>query len=314
MASNPAGVVVILGTGGTIAGVAPRADDAVGYQAGRLAVDALVDAVPALASFALETQQVAQIDSKDMTPAVWRALVVATDAALAREDVAGVVITHGTDTLEETAYLLHRLIFSTKPLVLTAAMRPASSLASDGPQNLLDAVCVAASAQDIGVCAVLSGRVHAAANLRKRDCYCIDAFDSGEAGPIACMEEGRLRWLSQALRTDAPLIDRDAVLRENEWPWVEIVTSGAATSGQAVRALTAAGVRGLVVAGTGNGTIHQAMHEALHDAARSVVVWRSTRCAQGRVVAAGSDAWPSAGRLSTVQARIELMLRLLTRG
>ena len=137
------GTVVVLGTGGTIAGTADSATDSVGYRAASLGVDALVAAVPPLAGWPIECQQLAQVDSKDMGLALWLALRAALQRQLQRPEVAGVVITHGTDTLEETAYFLHRVLAPAKPVLLTAAMRPATSLQADGPQNLLDAVTLA---------------------------------------------------------------------------------------------------------------------------------------------------------------------------
>ena len=137
--SQAAPLIVILGTGGTIAG----SGDDVGYTAGQVGVPQLVAAVPALASRALEAEQVAQVDSKNMSHAIWQALAQRVAHHLARPEVAGVVITHGTDTLEETAYFLHRVLAPGKPVVLTAAMRPSTSLQADGPQNLLDAVTLA---------------------------------------------------------------------------------------------------------------------------------------------------------------------------
>ena len=129
--------VVILGTGGTIAGTAEDAADNLGYTAAQIGVDALVAAVRALAGLPLEAEQVAQIDSKDMGHRVWLALAQSVAHHLARAEVAGVVITHGTDTLEETAWFLQRVLAPAKPVVLTAAMRPASSAQADGPQNVL---------------------------------------------------------------------------------------------------------------------------------------------------------------------------------
>jgi hypothetical protein len=135
--------VVILGTGGTIAGRAVTSSDNVGYVAGQVGVEQLVAEVPMLASLPLEIEQVAQINSKDMTVVVWQRLAARLAFHLDRPDVSGVVITHGTDTLEETAFFLDTVFKPTKPVVLTCAMRPATALVPDGPQNLLDAVSVA---------------------------------------------------------------------------------------------------------------------------------------------------------------------------
>jgi L-asparaginase len=308
MASS-ARTVVILGTGGTIAGTAARPTDAVGYVAAQIGVAQLVAAVPALAGRAIEVEQVAQLDSKDMDVATWTRLAQRAAYHLARPGVAGLVVTHGTDTLEETAYFLHRVLAPAKPLVLTAAMRPATSIAADGPQNLLDAVTVASDANARAVMAVVAGRVWAGAEVRKVHTYRLDAFDAGDAGPLASIEEGVLRWFRAAPSSEPlglPRIAREAAA----WPRVEIVLNHAGAYGRIVDALVADGVQGVVVAGTGNGTLHHALEAALRRAeAVGVEVLRSTRCAAGPVIGEGVGA--SAGSLSPWQARVELMLRLL---
>lgn len=300
--------VVVLGTGGTIAGRAARATDNIGYVAGQVGVQQLVEAVPALAGVPLETEQIAQLDSKDMSDEVWWTLAGRAQAHLDRDGVAGLVVTHGTDTLEETAWLLHRVLCTGKPVVLTAAMRPATSLQADGPQNLLDAVTVA-RAGEAGVCAVIAGTVWAGADLRKLDSTRLDAFGSWGPGPLGRLEDGCLRrfrpWPGAASRAFA--------LPPPPWPWVEIVSSQAGASARAIDALVAAGVQGLVVAATGNGTVHQAVGEAAARAANAGVrVCRATRCATGGIVGvAAPGALPSAAHLTPAQARLELVLRLL---
>ena len=141
--ANQARRLVILGTGGTIAGRAAQASDHVGYVAGQVGVGELVQAVPALAGLSLDVEQVAQVDSKDMGLPVWQALARRIAVHLERPEVSAVIVTHGTDTLEETAFVLQQLFRPGKPVVLTCAMRPASALVPDGPQNLSDAVAVA---------------------------------------------------------------------------------------------------------------------------------------------------------------------------
>ena len=205
----------------------------------RLGIGHLVAAVPALRELDLECEQIAQLDSKDMDVATWQALAARAAYHLARADVAGVVVTHGTDTLEETAYLLHRVLAPFKPLVLTAAMRPATSIAADGPQNLSDAVSTARDANARGVLVAFAGRVWSGAEVRKVHSYRVDAFAAGDAGPLALIEEGRLRWLREAPRAQAlglAHIARDAA----QWPRVEIVTSHAGASGPVVDALVGA--------------------------------------------------------------------------
>ncbi|MBC7941742.1 MAG: asparaginase, partial [Chitinophagaceae bacterium] len=187
--------VVVLATGGTIAGVANHSADNVGYAAGQMGIERLVGAVPALADVPLRARQLAQLDSKDLSHALWQTLVGALTDELTRSDVTGIVVTHGTDTLEETAYLLQRVLAPAKPVVLTAAMRPASSLQADGPQNLLDAVTLAREPGARGVLVVVGGRVFAGDEVRKVDAYRLDAFDAGPAGPLALVQEGTVRAL-----------------------------------------------------------------------------------------------------------------------
>lgn len=314
---------VILGTGGTIAGRASREGDNVGYVAGQVSARDLIAAVPSLAGLALDVEQVAQLDSKDMGFAVWQALAVRVAHHLARDDVAGVVITHGTDTLEETAFFLQQVLQPAKPVVLTCAMRPATALVPDGPQNLLDAVMVAGHADVHGVVAVCAGQVHAAQHVTKVHTYRTDAFDSGDAGPLACMEEGVLRWFHPCPQP-RPTAAFDArglgrIQRATGLPRVEWLTSHADADGTPVRAMLALGAqqpecmpRGMVVAGTGNGTLHQSLMAALTEAqAAGVRVLRATRCARGRVIPAGTGQFPEATDLSPAKARVALALALL---
>lgn len=311
-------LVVVLGTGGTIAGTGKGPDDA-SYQAAQLSVDQLLQAVPGLSGLALETQQVAQIDSKDMDWPVWQALAGALRSTLARDEVGGVVITHGTDTLEETAYLLHRLLDVHKPVVLTAAMRPATSAQADGPRNLRDAVRVArhAAAQSMaGVVAVMGGVVWPGHAVRKSHSWHIDAFDAGD-------EEALGRITDDGAILDAvpwPLPGGAGwfCLDEPMPPRVEIVTSHAGADGRVVEALLAHAhaeqdpLKGLVVACTGHGTTHQGLMRALDVAEqKGIRVWRSSRVARGGVQSREGDHWPAAGSLTAAQARVALMLDLL---
>lgn len=305
--------VAILATGGTIAGTAQSATELVNYQPAQLHIDALLANVPALAGRALEAEQIANIDSKDLDVALWQVLARRVASQLARKEVAGVVVTHGTDTLEETAYLLQRVLAPAKPVVLTGAMRPATALGCDGPQNLLDAVNLASEPGACGVLAMLAGEAHGALDVRKVHTCRVDAFSSGDAGPIARMEAGRLRRLRAWPQGIALGID---LLSATSWPWVEIVFSHAGASGALVDGLVAQGVDGIVVAGTGNGTVHHAVLAALLRAqSAGVAVRRASRVAWGPVIDAPGDATtlPGCGTLSPVQARIELMLELMSR-
>ncbi len=310
--------LVLLGTGGTIAGRADSAADGVGYTAAQLGVQQLLSGLPMAQGLEVEAEQVAQIDSKDMGFAVWQQLAERVRFHLARAEVDGVLITHGTDTLEETAYFLHRLLAPAKPVVLTCAMRPATALMPDGPQNLLDALALALDARARGVLAVCAGTVHGAVEVQKMHTYRLDAFGSGDAGPLAYVEEGAVRWLREPSAAVPWLAPQAAV--PAQWPRVEIVLNHAGAGGGVVDALLAqhlapmrqeAPLAGLVVAGTGNGTLHAGLQAALLRAqAAGVRVVRSSRCPWGRVLPTAQDVFPDAEGLSAVKARVALMLAL----
>ena len=319
--------VVVLGTGGTIAGTASSASDNIGYTAAQVGVAQLLLDVPgldsALGGRLLVSEQVAQIDSKDMGFDVLLALARCVRAALVDDAVQGVIVTHGTDTLEETAYFLHATLpadcLQAKPVVLTCAMRPASSLSPDGPQNVLDALALVLTPGAHGVVAVCAGTVHGALDVQKNHTYKPDAFSSGDAGPLAYVEEGCVRLLRDWPLAPTPpaggVLDKlPAVV---EWPRVEVVMNHVGGSAHVVDALLlplshVAPVRGLVVAATGNGTVHVALEAALRSAqAQGVRVVRSTRCANGRVLAAAHAEFTDSKGLSPVKARIALTLALL---
>lgn len=321
--TNRGGRIAILGTGGTIAGRAATASDHVGYVAGQVSVQDLIAAVPLLAEWPLEAEQVAQVDSKDMDLAVWQRLVRHVQQQLAREDVLGVVVTHGTDTIEETAFLLHTLLRPRKPVVLTCAMRPASAMVPDGPQNLLDAVTVAGTPGLAGVVVVCAGQIHAAAYVSKVHTYRADAFDSGDAGPLGCVEAGQVRSFHAWPADAGQQADRlAAFLRVRALPRVAWITSHADADGDVVRGLLALGAlepqrmpQGLLVAGTGNGTLHTELLAALQEAReRGVRVVRATRCVRGRVIGDAVQGWPEANRLPAAKARLALALDLLPAG
>lgn len=306
--------IVVLGTGGTIAGRASSAGDNLGYTAAQVGVAELLEGIPALRGTGPVVEQVAQLDSKDMDFATWSALAQRCAGWLARADVAGIVITHGTDTLEETAYFLQAVLGPAKPVVVTCAMRPSTALAPDGPQNILDAVAVVRSGAP-GVMAVCDGVVHSARDVRKVHTYRLDAFSSGDAGPLGYVEQDGVRWthgMPPAAGVEfAGALEKLAV--GPAWPRVEIVMNYAGASGDIVRALTGQGIDGLVVAGTGNGTLHHALEAALLEAqAAGVKVVRSTRCADARVLPHAGDKLPGS-TLSPVKARVAMLLQLLLR-
>ncbi len=322
--------VVVLGTGGTIAGRAAKTGDNIGYTAGQIGMAELLDGIDAPPGVTLVAEQVAQVDSKDMSFELWQQLALRCTHWLAQPDVVGVVITHGTDTLEETAFFLHLALASRRPVVLTCAMRPASALAPDGPQNVRDAIVVAATHRASGVTAVCAGTVHGAVDVQKIHPYRLDAFGSGDAGPIGYVEEGAVRRVrnwpsSSARRAVSPM---ELIANAVRWPRVEIVMSHAGASGTLVDALVRerqAGqpghaeavppVQGLVLAATGNGTLHHELEAAaLRAQAAGITVLRATRCASGRILPNEHDRLRAAGGLTPVKARIALMLEILEAG
>jgi L-asparaginase len=332
--------IIVLGTGGTIAGTAASSSDHTGYTAAQIGVAALLQGVrglqAALRGHALLSEQVAQLDSKDMDWGTMLRLAQRCAHHLAQPQVKGIVITHGTDTLEETAYFLHRVIpveLQTKPVVLTCAMRPATSSEADGPRNLHDAVLVARDTKHdgkaCGVLVVCAGDVHHALYLQKVHTYALNAFSSGdvaqgEPGVMAqivgddirfnttFLKEKRLIAVIESAREAIDLI----VNPPRTWPRVEIVMNHASASGSIVHALLNSSnqddpLRGIVVAGTGNGTVSEALQEALAQAqVQGVEVVITSRCAWGGV-RDGGEGGTSGSSLSAVKARVELMLRLL---
>jgi len=308
---SPMPLVVILATGGTIAGVAAESTDTTGYRAGALGADALIAAVPALAGHRLESESVAAIDSKDMDIATWQRLAERVAHHVARPEVAGVVITHGTDTLEETAYFLHRVLAPSKPVLLTAAMRPASALSPDGPANLLDAVTVAGTPGVRGVGVVFGGALWAAVGLRKIHTLQTAAFAASDCGPLARLEGGVLRAF-RAWPDGEPLGLARIAAAPAAWPRVEIVLNHAGADGRLVDAAVASGAAGLVVAGTGHGSLGERLEAALARArGAGLRVMRASRCAFGPVLPRDQADVEAAGELSAVQARVELQLALL---
>lgn len=312
--------IVILGTGGTIAGAAASALDHTGYTAGQLGVADLLAGLPTAAMVGgadrFMVEQLAQIDSKDMGFEVWDKLALRVAHHLSQPEVQAVLITHGTDTLEETAYFLHALLMPSKPVVLTCAMRPATALVPDGQQNLMDALAVALSPGAGGVSVVCAGAVFGAEDVQKIHPYRLNAFSAGDAGPIAYVEEGRLRQLRPWPHASTGLLEGRAALlgrlTDTCWPRVEVVMSHAGADGWVVRALVEAGVQGLVVSTTGNGTVHQDLEAALLEAmAQGVKVLRATRCTEGRILEGAHDALPAAPGLNSAKARIALMLALM---
>jgi L-asparaginase len=333
--------IIVLGTGGTIAGKSATPADNVGYLASQLGVAQLLEAIPSLAGsdgqahygdFELVCEQVAQIDSKDMNVEVWQRLLARCQHWLAQSSVQGVVITHGTDTLEETAFFLHATLLTDKPadkpVVLTCAMRPSTAIAPDGPQNLMDALAVASSDQKSGgisgVVAVCAGVIHSAVDVQKVHNYRLDAFSSGDAGVLGYVKEGKLH-VYRKYQENIALADVfigfsaiNSIVKLTSLPRVEIVLNHSGATGAIVEALltqreaaTSNKLAGIVVAATGNGTISKPLELALQKAeAEGVTVWRSTRCAFGVLVGKAEAQFGDSAGLTPVKARVALMLHL----
>ena len=289
--------IVVLATGGTIAGLASDAAQPQNYTAGQVGVDDLLQGV-AHEGIELLSEQVAQIDSKDMSFAVWQSLLARVSHCLKQDDVQGMVITHGTDTLEETAYFLQTVLQPTKPVAITCAMLPANAPDSDGPGNLKDALAWVQQPDASGVSVVCGGQIHAGNAVQKSHSHQRNPFTSqaGVTHPVA------LRVPSVA-----------QVLACTHWPRVELVQNHAAADGRLVRAMMAHDApQGWVVAGTGNGTLHHDLEAALLDAQKQgAQVLRASRCSQGGVQSREADVLPHAGALTAVQARVALLMHLL---
>jgi L-asparaginase len=311
--------VVVLGTGGTIAGAGTNATNVTGYRPSVIGVEDLVAAVPPLTEVAdLEAQQLFQIASYLLDTAHWLKIARAANEALARDDVQGVVITHGTDTLEETAYFLHLTVRSEKPVVLTGAMRPATALAADGPMNLFNAVSVAASAEAAGkgVLVAMNDRISCARDVTKTHTSGLETFRAAEHGHLGQMENGVPRFYRAPLRRHT-VHTEFSLAGIDELPPVDIVMGYVGATGAQIAAAVAAGASGIVYAGTGAGNFTGAARDALVAARRSgVVVVRASRIAAGVVTRntghVDDDAldFVVADDLSPQKARILLMLGL----
>jgi len=309
--------VVILATGGTIAGSAKKSTEA-GYKPGTLSVEVLIEAVPELAEVARVTgEQVSNIASQDMTDALWLKLAKRVNALLEKKDVAGVVITHGTDTMEETAYFLHLTVSSEKPVVLTGAMRAATSLSADGALNLYDAVAIAAAPESRGrgVLVALSEKIHGARWVTKTHTSSVPAFSSPVVGPIGAVQYGAVTFFRRPERAhtvDSPLRVDEAV----DLPRVLILYAHANLTGVLVDAAVEAGAKGIVMAGVGNGNASASALDAMEKAAKAgVVVVRSSRVLSGPVgrnleIDDDKRGFVAADTLNPQKARILLKLAL----
>jgi L-asparaginase len=277
--------VVVLATGGTIAGAAVTNTQA-GYTSGQLGVDQLIAAVPEAKKLAnLRGEQISNIGSQDMNDEVWLKLANRVNAIAAMPDVAGIVITHGTDTIEETAYFLNLVVKTKKPVVLTAAMRPATALSADGPLNFFNAVAVAANKDSAGrgVMVVLNDWIHGAASLTKTSTTAVQTFMSPLSGLMGTVAYGDIEY------TRGPIGKNTADTEFNlngvtALPRVDIIMAYENMDGALIDAAVAAGAKGIVIAGVGNGNLTKAgVDAAAAQAKKGIVIVRASRVTVGRV-------------------------------
>lgn len=303
--------LLLLGMGGTIAGIASDLSKPMSYQAGQIPIEGLLAGLNLPEDFPfVQAVQVANVDSRHMSEELMVELGMAVKAGLANPQVTGIVITHGTDTMEETGIFLHATLgmlatHYKKAVVLTGAMLPSNADHADGPSNLRSALYLAQEARQhkqFGILAVMAGKPCRARDLSKQHTHCLDAL------------------VINAPELDGPTQKKQADLSlpaAGGWPWVEIVTSHAGASPYLVDWLVSEGVEGIVVAGTGQGSVHGKLAEALVMAAESgIPVVRSSRTGAGTVFSEipepdGMWNWVSARDLSPPKARIALQLALL---
>ncbi|MBH3110624.1 L-asparaginase 2 [Serratia ureilytica] len=307
--------ITLLATGGTIAGGGDSATKS-NYTAGKLGVEALVDAVPALKNIAnVQGEQVVNIGSQDMNDQVWLTLAKKIDADCGKTD--GFVITHGTDTLEETAYFLDLTVKCDKPVVLVGAMRPATAMSADGPFNLYNAVVTAADPQSAnrGVLVAMNDSVLDARDVTKTSTTAVQTFQSPNFGPLGYIHNGKIDYQRSPQRKHTRETPFD-VSKLNELPKVGIIYNYANASDAPVKALIAEGYQGIVSAGVGNGNLYKTVFDTLATAAHSgVAVVRSSRVPPGATTedAEVDDAkygFVAAGTLNPQKARILLQLAL----
>lgn len=277
--------VHILATGGTIAGTAPSPVDP-GYRSGGLGVSALLDGVNGLRDVAtLTTEQFSQVGSQDMNDGLWLDLARRVNALFAANEADGIVITHGTDTAEETGFFLHLVVTSQRPVVLTGSMRPATSLSPDGPLNLFNAVSVAADphARGRGVIIAINDDLHSARDVTKSSTTDVQAFVSPGAGLLGTASYGRIRYFRYP--THPHTSDSDfSVGGEVALPRVDILHAHANMPADLVRASASLGAQGIVIAGVGNGNVPTEVASTLAEIAGSgVIVVRSSRVGSGDV-------------------------------
>lgn len=310
--------IVILATGGTIAGVGATATTTVGYAAAKVGVEGLISAVPELSGIAkVSGEQVMQVAGENMTPGGWLILSKRVNRLLARDDVDGVVITHGTDTLEETAYFLNLTVRSNKPVVLTGSMRPSTAISADGPMNLYNAVLLAGSAdaRGKGVLVTLNDQISAAREVTKTNTTTLDTFKTSDIGFLGYITGGQTHFYRTTAKRHTIHSEFD-IMKLEALPEVHIIYGYAGGTRSMLDAVVEKGTSGVVNAGTGDGSISDRMKAAYREARqKGVVVVRSSRVGSGFVARNGEvkdDEYDFvvAGNLNPQKARILLMLAL----
>jgi L-asparaginase len=310
--------VVIVATGGTIAGAAASQTDA-GYQSGAVGVDILINAVPQLKEIAdVSGEQIASIGSQDMNDEVWLKLGKRVNEILAKPDVAGVAITHGTDTMEETSYFLNLVVKSDKPVVLTGSMRPSTAMSADGPLNIYNAVAIAADpdAKGRGVMVAVDDDIHSGHDIIKFHSTDVATMRSGEAGLVGASLFGKNTWYRSptCVHTKKSELSIDGV---TALPRVDIIYAHANMSPDIITSAVQNGAKGLVIAGVGDGNMTAPALEAAKAAvAKGVVVVRSSRTNGGiirRNIEVNDDQLGTVAsmELNPAKARVLLQLALL---
>ena len=314
-ARRPKPRIVIVATGGTIAGAA-ESTTAAGYKSGAVAVDVLINAVPQMKKFAdVKGVQVSSVGSQDMNDEMWIKLATEVNRLLAQSDVDGVAITHGTDTMEETAYFLNLVVKSDKPVVLTGSMRPSTSLSADGPLNIYNAVGVASDprAKGRGVLVVANDDIHGARAITKRHTTDVETFVSPEVGLVGvCLFDDRefSRSPARAHTTATPFTVKEG----QTLPRVDIIYAHAGMSPDLIDAAVANGAKGLVIAGVGDGNMTTPALDAVKRAiAKGVVVVRSSRVGEGiirRNIEVDDDKVGTVASMELNPAKARVLLKL----
>ena len=309
--------IVILATGGTIAGAGASSTGSA-YTSGQVKIEAMIDAVPNIRKLAnLRGEQTANVGSQDMSVKVWLDLANRINELLKSNDVDGIVITHGTDTQEETAYFLNLVVKSDKPVVLTGSMRPSTALSADGPLNMYNAVALAANpnAKGYGVMVVMNDDIHAARDVRKMISTPVHTFQSPQEGLIGTVIFGDVLFFHKpsGRHTTNSEFSVDGL---KSLPRVDIVYGCADMSTDLIDIMIKAGAKGIVIAGVGDGNMNAGTLEAIKRATKAgIPVVRATRVPIGAVLIKGEvvDAdygSVSSDELNPQKARILLMLAL----